>query len=405
MCNPSGELAADSLETLGSLVDKSLLRRTESAAGSRFEMLETIRDYAREQLKAVDPDGLTASRHARHMLSLAEAAASELTKADGQWRTRLGAEIDNLRSALAWTIDSGDADTGMRMCAALWRFWQMRAVLSEGREWCDRVLAIPQPSNPSSVHARALLAAGNLAYWQRDPAAANRHYRQGLAEAEAMGGDRLQADALVDLLYLTRLYPEVADGDESEGLARRIKGLGKRLGDPVLGAQADFARAGPLVGQGRVAQAHPLVESARQVFEASGDLFLAASANSIAGGLALTEGDLNEARKRTQRAAEFLHALGDEITLQMVLRTLALIAGRTGEPERAAQIHGFAARLVADTGGVRFDAPFESEDALELASRTIGRERADEEWRKGQQMTRDEAMAVARALGNSDAQP
>ena len=173
----------------------------------------------------------------------------------------------------------------------------------------------------------------------------------------------------------------------------------------MLGAQADFARAGPLVGQGQVAQAHPLVESARQVFEASGDLFLAAAANSIAGGLALTEGDLNEARKRTQRAAEFLHALGDEITLQMVLRTLALIAGRTGEPERAAQIHGFAARLVADTGGVRFDAPFESEDALELASRTIGRERADEEWRKGQQMTRDEAMAVARALGNSEAQP
>ena len=182
-----------------------------------------------------------------------------------------------------------------------------------------------------------------------------------------------------------------------------ISGYGER--PPEVDDTVPAAAAGGFDDTIAIPPNRPLVESARQVFEASGDLFLAASANSIAGGLALTEGDLSEARKRTQRAAEFLHALGDEITLQMVLRTLALIAGRTGEPERAAQIHGFAARLVADTGGVRFDAPFESEDALELASRTIGRERADEEWRKGQQMTRDEAMAVARALGNSDAQP
>jgi hypothetical protein len=124
--------------------------------------------------------------------------------------------------------------------------------------------------------------------------------------------------------------------------------------------------------------------------------------NSISGGMALSEGAYEEARSRVLAAAESFNAIGDQIALQMMFRALATTAARLGEPERAARLHGFAARLVADTGGIRFTPPFEAEDALEIVRGMIGTERADQEWQKGQQMSRDEAMALARMIGMTE---
>src|SRR5439155_8518572 len=185
---------------------------------------------------------------------------------------------------------------------------------------------------------------------------------------------------------------------------RRIKDLGERLHEPMLAAHADFARAGQLTASGKLAEARVRIESVRRIFEASGDVFLAGSANSIAGGIAFAAGDLEESRIRTLAAAEYFHSIGDQIALQMGLRTLATVASRIGEPARGARLQGFTARLVAETGGMRFSPPFEPEDALELAREAMG-SLADEEWRNGQQMSRDEAMAVARAIGQPGSQP
>ncbi|TMB84354.1 MAG: adenylate/guanylate cyclase domain-containing protein [Chloroflexi bacterium] len=403
ICNPDRELSIDSLDALGSLVDKSLLKRVETASGSRFVMLETIRDFARAELENMDPGGLTGARHARHMSALAEAGAPEITRVDGRWRKRLGEELDNLRAALAWAIDAQEAETGMRLCAALWRFWQMRALLAEGRDWCDRVLALPSPGPASRVHAKALLAAGSIAYWQRDWDHANRFYRTAVTEAESIGEERLEAEGLVDLVFLISMNPASGQADEWIEMVRRIKDLGERLHEPMLAAHADFAQAGQLMASGELGEARARIESVRLIFEASGDVFLAGSANSIAGGIAFAAGDLEESRIRTLAAAEYFHSIGDEIALQMGLRTLASVASRIGEPARGARLEGFTARLVARTGGMRFSPPFEPEDALELARGAIG-SRADEEWARGEQMSRDEAMAVARTIGQPESQ-
>jgi predicted ATPase len=405
VCNPAAELVPDTLDALGSLIDKSLMRRMATAIESRFEMLATIRDFARERLEVLDPTGMTAARHAHHVLGLAESAATELTKADDRWRRRLALEIDNVRSALSWAINDGDSEVGMRLCVALWRFWQIRALLSEGREWCDRVLVMAPSDAPSELHARALMAAGSLAYWQRDTSATNRMYRAALAEAEAVGGDRLLADALTNLNFQLSLYPETAaDDQEIEIAQRRIVELSERLHDPIIRAYTDFARAGRLLADGQIEEADRRVKQTRALLEASGDVFLAGSANSIAGGTALIAGDLAEALTRSLASAEYFHAIGDQIALQMQFRNLATVAAQLGQNERAARLHGFAARLVADTGGVRFTPPFEGEDALEIVQGAIGPQRAEEEWMKGQRMGVDEAMAVARAVGQAMAQ-
>lgn len=115
------------------------------------------------------------------------------------------------------------------------------------------------------------------------------------------------------------------------------------------------------------------------------------------------EGDLEEAWERSLRAAELFNLIGDEIALQIVFRYLAVVAAGTGEPERGAR-NCMAWRLGWSPIPVASCSPphSKSEDGLELARSAIGHERANEEWQKGQQMSRDEAMALARALGPPD---
>jgi len=400
VCNPNGDLGIDSLDAMASLVDKSLLRRVESPSGSRFEMLETIRDFAREELAKLDPRGAAATRHARHMADLADLAQPEITRADPSWRIRLGAELDNMRAALAWALENDDSEIAMRLCWSLWRFWQIRALLTEGREWCDRTLAMAPSGAPNARHIRAQLAAGSLAYWQRDWDAANRLYRAAVAEAEALGDERVIADSLLNLNFLVSVYPQTAiSSNEIETIERRVKDLGERLQDPLMAASADFARAGPLLVAGRIDEARRRMAHTLQILEASGDVFLAGSANSLAGGMALLAGDMEEARAKALASVEYLYVIGDQIASQMMFRALAMVAARMGEHERAARLHGFAARLVADTGGVRFSPPFEAEDALEVVRAAIGEERADEAWRLGQQLSHDEAIELARGIG------
>src|SRR5439155_18362357 len=123
------DVAAADLDTLQSLVDKSLLRHTDE----RFWMLETIRDYAAEQLEAsVEADELR-SRHAKHFLALAEEAEQSLLGASpGEWLDRLERDHDNLRAALDCLERSDEMELALRLSGAVWEFWCLRNHASEG---------------------------------------------------------------------------------------------------------------------------------------------------------------------------------------------------------------------------------------------------------------------------------
>jgi predicted ATPase/class 3 adenylate cyclase len=392
VCNPDGELGLAAMDVLASLVDKSLVIRVQSPIGSRFGMLETIREFASEELRVQDPDGQTAARQAGHMLALVERAAPELTKANSDWLTRLSLELENLRAALTWAIEVGDAETGMRLCGALWRFWQVRALLSEGREWCGRVLAMEAGATPTSARAVALMAAGNVAYWQREPVVAERLYRESLAAAEIIGDDRQQAEALLNLMYVAA---QLQDPPNAIELEDRVKELAARLNEPMFGARAEFAAVGLLAAHGHFADAFQRVQQAVLEFESTGDLFWSATAASIAAGMALQTDDLDQAGVWARRAAHGFHALGDDINLATVFRGLAAVAARSGDFERGARLAGFGARLISDAGGDRSPMPAEIEDALEIAVRELGREHADAAWQEGHAMSREDAIALA----------
>jgi tetratricopeptide (TPR) repeat protein len=284
------------------------------------------------------------------------------------------------------------------LCAALWRFWHIRALLPEGRDWTERVLAMDPPPPLSPAVVRARYALGNITYWQHDKVPAETYYRAGIAGAQQLGDSRLEAEGWVNLMYLVSVFPELTTPQEADAIADRIGRMSEELGDPVLAAHVGFARAGRLVADGQLDEAKAKAEATLAVFEASGDVFLAASANNVFGGVALAQGDFAEALRRGQRAAELFDLLGDDIALTLAIRALATIAAKLGNPEAGARLDGYAARLVIDTG-VRFSPPFEPEDAMVLARAAVGDERADAAREAGLDLSRDEAMALIHSLG------
>ncbi|HEX9236931.1 MAG TPA: AAA family ATPase, partial [Actinomycetota bacterium] len=143
VCNPE-DLGLDALGGLTSLVDKSLIRSTELADGRpRFSMLETIREFGLEQLRAGGDFEEIARRHAEHFLRLAVEAEPHLTAEDQRdWLDRGDREHPNVRAALRWAIEAGEAGRAQEAAGALWRFWQQRGHLDEGRRWLDEILAM-----------------------------------------------------------------------------------------------------------------------------------------------------------------------------------------------------------------------------------------------------------------------
>jgi len=185
----------DLLEGLEALVDQSLLRPIVDASTPRFLMLETIRELAAEQLEPHPSSDKIRARHAEAYLSLAERAAPHLTQDDQRWwLDRISEDHENMRAALSFSIADEDAETAQRMCGALWRFWQMRGFLSEGRVRTDSALALAGGTPRSRL--RALEAAGGLAYWQADGPAAHRYYEEQVSVARQLGDRRELAYAL-----------------------------------------------------------------------------------------------------------------------------------------------------------------------------------------------------------------
>ena len=153
-----------------SLLDQSLLQLDAARLGvadvePRFTMLETIRDYAREVLEAGEEMEVLRSRHAAYYLELAETIAPALIgHKQPVWLTRLNAEQDNLRAALAWMLEQNEIEAGLRLGVALHRSWLMQGALSEGRQWLEMLLAhTEQVAISDLVHAHALFVAGDLA--------------------------------------------------------------------------------------------------------------------------------------------------------------------------------------------------------------------------------------------------
>jgi predicted ATPase/class 3 adenylate cyclase len=226
VCDPE-ELGLDALDGLTSLVDKSLILRTEPPGRpSRFSMLETIREFGQEQLEAGGDRELLLRRHAEHFLRLAVEAEPHLTGEDqGAWLDRCDQEHANLRAALRWAIEAGEAGRAQAAAGALWRFWQQRGHLTEGRRWLGEVLAMPSGQARTAARAKALAGAGGIAWWSNREAS-RALYDEALAIERELGDPARLAEALYNQAFAVAAEHDLESAarllDESLELFRQV---------------------------------------------------------------------------------------------------------------------------------------------------------------------------------------
>ena len=315
------------LETIGSLVDESLVR----SDGERFSMLETIREYAVEALAAsADPDGVRRA-HAAYCLGTARTATAGLaTPEQAVWRARLEADQGNFRAAIRRSLDDRDTTTALEICALLSGFWLERGYLGEGRLWLDEALAAP--AEPSPVRARALNANGVLSHYQGDYDRADELCGAALELFRELDDRKGVAEAVTGLALVRRTRGDYRAG---EALFQEALAVYEELGDEGGTARALYRYGIALTLEGDADRARPLFERSLQLFRALGDstgIALALQGLAFAG----PPGGDAEARICVGESLDILRALGDRRNVAKVLVVAADINAALGDSETAA---------------------------------------------------------------------
>jgi predicted ATPase len=384
----------DVLEGLSSLVDKSLLLQRSEDGEPWFTMLNTIHEYAREQLEKSGHAEPARTRHAQWYLQFAERAEPELRGAQQvEWLGRLEREHHNLRVALNWARESGDVERLVRLAAALARFWSVRGYLREGREWLEQALRNDNLLRPE-LRAKTLHGGFVLAHRQRDLKAAKSYATESLSlcrEREDQGG------IARSLLYLGL----VAAAEENHNLAvarlteaaERARDVGdtwtlaaaiSNQGDLALN-QRDYARAIELCGASVAIQ--------RELGDARG---IAISLNNIAYAT-LYEGRYREALEPLQESLQLAFELEDRDGIAYRLEALAVVAAAENEPERAARLLGGANALFGVIGAELEPAEQRMhERILSDVRNRLGDDVFADAWAAGRAMRLDQAVAYAR---------
>jgi predicted ATPase len=407
VCDASEDLGIDVLQGVATLVDNSLLiQRTAGELAPRFVMLETFREYGREQLAAHGETAATERARAAYVIVIAEEETLEMNPAEREaWLRTCDAEHDNCRAALQYLIATGDAEWALRLGAALFRFWEQRDHLTEGRETLAAALAMPGAAAPTRLRARALYSAAVLADLQADPDAAERLSRDARAIYQQFDDIQGVATTMIVMAFQAQRRGRYRD---AVALFSETAALWERLGDPTavdlaVSNTANAARAG-----GDFALAQSLLERVVASSQARGDVRSFASALNGLGDLAAAQADHVAARRYHHDSLDRYRAIDDRWGIARVLADLAAVDLQVGDVAAADASFREAARALRDLGHQRGVAR-----QLESLAWCASRQGRDDEavrlagaasairQRVGAPARRSEREAVERTLGQA----
>lgn len=383
-CGTREDLGLDLLDGMASMVDKSLVRQIEQKdAEPRFAMLETIREYGLEKLRASGEEARTRRAHAAYYLVLAEEGAAE--NQDHELKALMDPfelEHDNFRAALEWLVETRNAEWGLRLGIALFRFWEGREHLAEGREWLEKLLKLETAGTLREARMRTLFCAGVLAADQRDYSASDKLLTESLEAARHLEEKKSIAVSL-NALAVTNL--DRGNLATSAGLFAESIVLWKELEDrlalarglsnlaSVVKSQRDFMRARALneecltifrelddrTGvawalnhqgdvlreQGEPAGARLLYEQSVATFRELNDRWGIAGSLADLGNLLREQKDHATSEAFYRESLILFQALGHKRGIARVLESFASAAAEQSEPERALRLAGVAAAL------------------------------------------------------------
>ena len=316
------------LEYLTRLVDKSLVQANSGEAGTRYRLLETIRQYAGARLIESDDVDRVRKGHFAYFLELAEGAAPELVRGDGPaWLANLELEHENLRAALEWVDGAKHNDLFLRLVTALTLFWELHGHLEVGGRWFARALAAD--GEPSIIRARALWGSAHVALYRDDHETASVHASQAHAMAKEVQDDWTLARSLNTLSY-RQLW---IDGPAARSALEESIKLGQSIGDEW--AVADGLKMMTIAWQvqgGLDAVGEPLSYLFKVATQLENKFFLAWY-HYVLGFVAYQRGEFGAARTELERSLDYCSEVGDPATGGISLAFLGQVDVLTGNSE------------------------------------------------------------------------
>jgi predicted ATPase/class 3 adenylate cyclase len=385
----------DVLDLLSRLVDKSLV--TVDAAGDRYRLLETVRQYAQERLNESGEGDRVRARHLAFYLALAEKANPELGRSKaGVWLAQLDLERENFLLAHAWCDhEEGGAELGLRLAAALMRFWTHRGALQIGYRVTVEALTRTRAHGRSSTRCLALISAGQLAVFIGLHSEAQQHGEESLAIAREIR-DKQKAWSALQILGMS--YNELGDRVAALGHFEEALALAREEGPKRQLAAALHNLAVLHRTEGNLDAAEPLfVESlalAREVGDRSSNT--AVNLCSLAS-LSIAQGSGKRAPEMLLEALEIAREIASKWAGQQVLESSAELAVCVGDWERAARLQGAVAAQWEQMGQRGASAPYKRSSAppISRAREALGATAFAAAEATGRALSYDAAMAEA----------
>lgn len=428
-----GRANGDGIEVLSSLAEKNLLRLLGTVAGEpRYLMLETIRLFARDELRAAGREDDACRAHARWCLTRAGQPDAGLDHdAHAAWLDRLSAEHENFRAALGWSV-ANDAGIALRLANSLWLFWYVQGHMVEGRRWMQRAVDAGADADPEA-QALALNNLGNLEYELGELHRAEEAYTRSRAMWEAAGDEVGVADILNNLGMLATARGDTVTALEvllkSLEMHRRLEDLAgvvpslNNLGDVAiaegdgdaawrwneealrlsldLGSARRAAHSTLNLGiaqrcRGDEAAAVPLLERSLKMFQDAQDQSGVAIALQQLARASIRRGDTGAGATHLGRALMLHRRVLDRRGLVLCLESAALLASRRSDHSSCASLVGAASRL---RGQLRpLQPPADAKDveaAVDASRRALGDSAFESARVAGGTLSRDDAISCA----------
>jgi len=357
ICGPSSEIGGDILDGLMALVDQSLVKVEETAAGeTRFRLLDTIREYAAERLEAGGETDLIRARHRDWYVALVPQAAAELSGPDQRrWLDRLELEHDDIRSVLDRAVAAPDPSVAIGVAFSMWRFWQKHGHLAEARRRLEAMESAPWSHDDPRLRAKLVEALGGTCWWQGDLDGMAPRYREALEIWQTLDDEAELANAYYNasFTYSTNVGFGPSEGDNDQtGLLylERARDTFRRLGDRRGEANALWGLGNYRYFRKFPGNGEEQFRETLTIFGEVGDLTMEAWTLHMLGTSLLRNGHVDEARLNIAHAIRHFHAAGDASGLTLTFDDMSAVAVADGDLPRAARLRGAARNLTVETG-------------------------------------------------------
>ncbi|MFE4452765.1 ATP-binding protein [Streptomyces sp. NPDC056796] len=397
VCGGRGLPADAVLDVLDELLAQSVVLREESATGCRYRLLDTVREYGAEWLRAAGDAERLRRRHRDWYLGLATWCELDwFSPRQAEAAARIEDELPNLRRAMECSMESPEeVHLAQYLAGTLWFYWVGCGRLSEGRHWLEHVLEEESPYD----HARlkALWVLGYVAVLQGDPAGAVSALQECREEGERSG----DATAVAYAVHRTGCLSIVTDDPvRAEELLREAVGRYREIGElnsNVLMAQVELGMA--VAFRGDLESAAAICDEVREVCEDHGERWTLAYALYVLGYTSLRSGLHGRARRLLERSLSIAHTFDDLLGTVLSLELLALVTTAEGDAAEAAVMQGAADRIWPSVGLPLFGSAHYGRPRAECEERAraqLGDARYETGRRSGRRL--DTGTAVARAL-------